>query len=275
MNRKLLYLIRLDLLFLKIQEKLRAHKKVTLDVNYWKKIKSIHSGKPGIVIGNGPSLKIDDLSRIHELGLISIASNKIFYAFEKTKWRPNYYTISDTLVWAEIKNKIHEDINIVHAPSFLDYRGCNIKVKNWKNLSNRFNRESKPISDNLSVGAAAGFTVTFENIQLAMHLGLNPIFLIGCDHYYEGEKEFTKKGELVKHTNKKTHFISNYRKSGDFNNPASISKMTKSYKIAKLYSEKKGIKIFNSTRGGHLEVFDRIDLNTVFDEINEKNLVYR
>ena len=46
--------------------------------------------------------------------------------------------------------------------------------------------------------------------------------------------------------------------------------MTKSYKIAKLYSEKKGIKIFNSTRGGHLEVFDRIDLNTVFDEINEK-----
>ena len=139
------------------------------------------------------------MSRIHELGLISIASNKIFYAFEKTKWRPNYYTISDTLVWAEIKNKIHEDINIVHAPSFLDYRGCNIKVKNWKNLSNRFNRESKPISDNLSVGAAAGFTVTFENIQLAMHLGLNPIFLIGCDTIMRAKKNLQKKVNWLTH----------------------------------------------------------------------------
>jgi len=270
MNRKLVYLFRWDLLFLKIKEKITSYKKVKLDKNYWKKIKGLHFGKPGFVIGNGPSLKMDDLSKIHDLGFISIASNKIFFAFKETKWRPNYYTISDALVWAEIKNKINEEIEIVHIPSFLNYKDCNVKVKSWQNLSNRFNRENRPISDDLSYGAAAGFTVTYENIQFAMHLGLNPIYLIGCDHYYEGEKGVTKKGELVKHTNRNTHFISNYRKIGDFNNPASISEMSKSYKVAKLYSESKGVKIFNSTRAGHLEVFDRLDLDIIFDKINEK-----
>ena len=271
MNRKLLYLYRWDLFILKIQQKIRSYKKIKLDINYWNRIKNIHKDEPGFVIGNGPSLKINDLSKIHELGFKSIASNKIFYAFKETKWRPNYYTISDTLVWGEIKNKIHKEIDIVHVPSFLDDKDCNVIVKTWKNLSNGSSTENRRISNNLSNGAAAGFTVTYENIQLAMHLGLNPIYLIGCDHYYEGEnEEVLKKDKLVKHTNKNTHFISNYRKIGDFNNPASISKMTESYKIAKLYSESKVVKILNTTRGGHLEVFDRLDLDIVFNKINEK-----
>ena len=47
--------------------------------------------------------------------------------------------------------------------------------------------------------------------------------------------------------------------------------MTKSYKIANLYSESKGVKIFNSTRGGYLEIFDRLDLDKVFNKIIIKN----
>ena len=272
MKRKLIYLYRWDLLFFKIKEKVRIYKKVKLDINYWKSIKGILNGKPGFVIGNGPSLKMDDLSKIHELGFVSIASNKIYYAFKETKWRPNYYTISDILVWNEIKNKIHKEIDTVHVPSFLDYKDCNVIVKTWKNLSNRFRGGKQQISNDLSNGAAAGSTVTYENIQFAMHLGLNPIYLIGCDHYYEGEnEEVYKSDELVKHTNKHTHFISNYRKIGDINYHAPISNMTKSYKIANLYSESKGVKIFNSTRGGYLEVFDRLDLDKVFNKIIIKN----
>lgn len=266
MKRKLLYIFRWDLFFFKIKEKIRAYKKVKLDINYWKTIKDIHKGKPGFVIGNGPSLIMNDLSKIHELGFISIASNKIYYAFKETNWRPNYYTISDVIVWSEIKKKIHKEIDIVHVPSFLEYKDCNVRVKTWKNLSNRFSCKNQRISNDLSKGASAGSTVTFENIQLAMHLGLNPIYLIGCDHYYEGE-DIQKSDQLVKHKGKNTHFISNYRKVGDINGSANISKMTKSYEIANLYSKSKGVKIFNSTRGGHLEVFDRLDLDKFFKKL--------
>lgn len=214
---------------------------------------------------------MNDLSKINELGFVSIASNKIYYAFEETKWRPNYYTISDRLVWNEIKNKIHKEIDTVHVPSFLDYKDCNVIVKTWKNLSNRFSIENPRISNDLSKGASAGFTVTYENIQFAMHLGLNPIYLIGCDHYYEGEKEVYKSDELVKHKGYKTHFISNYRNIGDINGHANIAQMTKSYEVANRYSESEGVKVFNSTRGGYLEVFERLNLDRIFNKIIKKD----
>ena len=40
------------------------------------------------------------------------------------------------------------------------------------------------------------------------------------------------------------------------------------FKIAKKYADKNGIKIYNATRGGMLEVFDRVDLNVVVKNKN-------
>ena len=54
--------------------------------DYWLKNKNLHKGKRGFIIGNGPSLKINDLDM--PKNDISIASNKIYLAFNQTKWRP-------------------------------------------------------------------------------------------------------------------------------------------------------------------------------------------
>ncbi len=55
-----------------------------------------HRGKRCFVVGNGPSLKIDDLDKL--TGEITFASNRIFLAFEETQWRPTYYTMCDAVV---------------------------------------------------------------------------------------------------------------------------------------------------------------------------------
>ena len=60
-----------------------------------KKYKDIHKGKRIFVIGNGPSLKYDDLEKLKKNKEICIAANKIYLAFDNTKWRPNYLCISD------------------------------------------------------------------------------------------------------------------------------------------------------------------------------------
>lgn len=262
MKKKLLYLYRWDLLFLKIQKKIRAYKKCKSDVSYWQIIKDKHKGKAGFVIGNGPSLKMEDLSKIHNHGYISIASNKISLAFKETLWRPNYYTIADPLVWSKISKNIDVDIEIVHVPSHFEGKDCNVKVKCWKPLYNNFRKELSNISDNLSVGAFGGFTVTYENIQIALHLGLNPIYIIGCDHYYPGDKGIST-GELVEDSGIQNHFIKEYKSPGEKTISAPIKKMTQAYEIARLYSDKYDVKIFNATRGGHLEAFKRIDLDSV------------
>ena len=40
--------------------------------------------------------------------------------------------------------------------------------------------------------------------------------------------------------------------------------MNKSYAAARKYADHSGIKIYNATRGGHLEVFERINLMKSF-----------
>jgi hypothetical protein len=45
---------------------------------------------------------------------------------------------------------------------------------------------------------------------------------------------------------------------------ATINKMSKAYATAKKYADNKEIKIYNATRGGHLEEFERINFDDIF-----------
>ena len=40
----------------------------------------------------------------------------------------------------------------------------------------------------------------------------------------------------------------------------------KAYQKAKQYAETHGIKIYNATRGGKLEVFERVDFDSLFEK---------
>ena len=59
-------------------------------------LKDIHKGQRCFIVGNGPSLKIEDLDLLKDE--ITFACNKIFLAFTETEWRPTYYSVLDILV---------------------------------------------------------------------------------------------------------------------------------------------------------------------------------
>jgi hypothetical protein len=59
------------------------------------------------------------------------------------------------------------------------------------------------------------------------------------------------------------HFVSDYRRAGEFVNPAPLDIMTEAYGIAKTYADRHGIQIRNATRGGALEVFPRDTLDSL------------
>jgi len=256
------YLCKPDFVAKALFQQYSRYKRIKNDKEYWISIRNKHYGQAGIVVGNGPSLQIEDLTKISKKKIVTIASNKIYLAFAHTDWRPDYYTVADPLVWEKVKNNIHDDIKVVYIPDYLDPADCIQTVKTWKSLKNNFQENLTNISNDISQGAKAGYTITYENIQLAIHLGLNPIYLIGCDHFYEGETKVDKDVKIVQ-TSDKTHFINNYREIGEVVYPAPIEIMTKAYKIAKLYSDKTDTKILNATRGGYLEVFEKINLDKV------------
>ncbi|MES9684331.1 hypothetical protein ABWK22_15810, partial [Gottfriedia acidiceleris] len=55
----------------------------------------------------------------------------------------------------------------------------------------------------------------------------------------------------------------------DSNYTSTSEKMISAYKIAKKYADCHNIKIFNATKGGMLEVFERVDLDVVLQKNNE------
>ena len=45
----------------------------------------------------------------------------------------------------------------------------------------------------------------------------------------------------------------------------SISSMLKGYQMCRDYADKHDLKIYNATRGGMLEVFERVDFDSLFE----------
>ncbi|MGD9971489.1 MAG: glycosyltransferase [Desulfatirhabdiaceae bacterium] len=230
---------------------------------YWSCLKGAHKGERGFVIGNGPSLRLSDLEKL--TGEITIASNKVFLSFSETKWRPTLYTVADALVIEKTKHLLSDVCDPIHVPENAAKRLDNHNLRLWRDLGAIGEKpDVEPtVSGDLMNGAYAGHTITFFNVQLAIHLGLNPIYLVGCDHYYAGEND-SKADQLVQ-SKADNHFIKGYRQPGEVVNAAPIKLMTLAYEHLRAYGERKGVKIINATRGGHLEVFPRTKLDELFE----------
>ncbi|MBL63834.1 MAG: hypothetical protein CMI30_10560 [Opitutae bacterium] len=233
---------------------------------YFNRLRNLHAGKRIFVIGNGPSLNFDDLDKIQNE--ISIASNKIYLAFKHTKWRPTYFTIADPLVWQKIKHVVPDYFDLAHienTPYLPREPNSSIKIRTWKvkgAVQNPF-LDSPGFSPNFNSGIFNGYSVTYINLQLAVHLGANPIYIIGCDHHYSGEEPLPANSEVVVKENQVNHFIKGYREPGEVVYNAPLDDLTQAYVNARAYADQNNIKIVNTTRGGHLEVFERMNFDDV------------
>lgn len=63
------------------------------DSKYLKTLKDVHYGKRCFIIGNGPSLKVEDLEKLGSE--YTFSANRIYKVFNKTGWRPTYYLAVD------------------------------------------------------------------------------------------------------------------------------------------------------------------------------------
>jgi len=103
-------------------------------------------------------------------------------------------------------------------------------------------------------------TVTYSCIQLAAYMGFKEIYLLGVDLDYSYMRKAD--GEIVYNSNQTDHFHSDYVKviySPD------VDLQNAGYIAAKEYANKNDLRILNATRGGKLEIFERIDFNSLFN----------
>ncbi len=223
---------------------------------YWASVKGRYAGRRGFVIGNGPSLKAADLELLRDE--VCIASNKIYLIYGQTSWRPQFHTMIDPLVLAKIGGTIQEHVPWTIVPEGFAHLVPRARKVTYPHIGGVTEppRGEPLFSVDAGAGIFCGYTVTYDNLQLAVHLGLNPIYLLGCDHYYSGEGKVVA-NQAIRAGEVSNHFDPNYRQPGEVVNPAPIEIMTAAYEHARLFAERSGWVIRNATRGGYLEVFER------------------
>ena len=227
-----------------------------------RKFKDRHSGERCFVIGNGPSLTVSDLEKIK--GEVTFAANKIYLIFNQTDWRPRYHVLEDDYILSQ------------HYEEIRCWKGFTKFINhNWKHLFRgdrntiwyRWRSPGQPeypkFSDDALKGIYGGSTVTYITLQLAYFMGFTRVYLIGVDHNYS--LSYQGQAYTVEHSTQhgQDHFTPNYFEPGERRWLPRLDLIELALQCAKESYESDGRKIFNATRGGKLEVFDRVCLEEV------------
>jgi hypothetical protein len=219
-----------------------------------KSFKNVHKGERCFIVATGPSLKISDLDKLKDE--ITFSMNSICLAFEDTTWRPTYYGIQYIAAFKKFKKYIEAlncrgvflgdtipydlDSNYKSPYYFYPLNLLNHSRQNHKHYRTKF-------SENIFSEVFDGYTITYTLIQIAAYMGFNEIILLGVDCNY------------LPNLN---HHFKNY----DIVDPTfalASNKMICAFREAKKFAEKNDLKIYNATRGGKLEVFERVDLDDI------------
>lgn len=222
------------------------------------KFKDIHKEKRVFIVATGPSLKVEDLNKLYENNEICISMNRIFNIFDKTQWRPDYYMIGDTEMIEDLSTEI---ANLDLPYKFVSTEPmCYWKISKskesipYKLLFRGFINNTPQFSKNIEHGICHGTTVTYLCIQLAAYMGFSEIYLLGVDFSY-----------LNNLYDKKNHFEGCDTEQNKIRlNKVYPERTLLAYKKAEEYCNMNNCKIYNATRGGKLEVFERVDFDKLF-----------
>jgi hypothetical protein len=226
----------------------------------WEKLhESVQGHDTWLVIGNGPSLQLQDIEAFHRLGIPSIASNKINILFNRTDWRPTLYTIMDVLLFHKLPESHYRDFKLVLLPHPYVFITRAKNILPWRRIWDGPG-EKKYAIDGETLSPMNGFfpggTITCPNLQLAMWAGAKTIYLIGCDHFYSNE-DSTNSSKKTPHQGESNHFDPNYRKPGEIVNQAPVDMMNNGYRVVREIADQRGVRILNISRRTALEAFER------------------
>uniref|UniRef100_UPI004048CA63 6-hydroxymethylpterin diphosphokinase MptE-like protein n=1 Tax=Orrella sp. TaxID=1921583 RepID=UPI004048CA63 len=227
-------------------------------------------GQRCFIIGNGPSLNRHDLSLLKNE--YSFGVNSLYYKTQETRFRPTFYVVEDSSV---MKENLME-ICAYEAPfKFFPtiYRKLHPKTPNtfFFNMNRGFYEKTSPnyavprFSTDASHVLYCGQSVTYINLQLAYFMGFTEVYLIGMDFDYVIPESHKRTGDvLLSDTDDINHFHKDYFGKGKTWKDPKLDRVLLNYKMANLVFASVGRKIFNATKGGKLEEFQRVDYRSLF-----------
>jgi hypothetical protein len=240
-------------------------------------LKNIYKEKRCFLVGNGPSLLKTDLELMKND--ISFALNRISIIYPKTKWRPTHYVLVSECMGHNFPHIFEQDIDPhlnMGIPVFLNSDFANpgkcpryekyVGLKDRIHFVNCYGDRNYPYfekdwSYDITKTTTKPGSSIIALIQIACYMGFKNIYLIGCDLGYKD----IKNGVDVNHFMKEYDFV-------EHNASIHNNIMADAHGLAKKMTNKIGVKIYNATVGGNLEVYPRVDFNTLFEQ--DKSVEY-
>ena len=214
--------------------------------------RNIHSGRC-FVIGNGPSLRNSDLRRLMELGEVTFACNSLIKLFDEIPFRPTYYFAQDNKIILDNKKEIKD----YSGPRFVKaHYASRYHIKGVTYYNMLFPQNPIGFSNDITKVVYSGQTVTYSMIQFAAYMGFKEIYLIGVDCNYSNDNSVITQ---------KSYFDPRLYNSKRSYAAPEVDTNLLAYARAREVCDRQGVKIYNATRGGKLEIFERANLDDVLN----------
>jgi FkbM family methyltransferase len=237
-------------------------------------LKDRYRGERIFVLGNGPSLNDTPL---HLLGdEFTFGVNRVYLLFDRIRWRPTFYTTVDWRVTADCA----PEINLLTGMQIFfpeRFRGI---LRDGDDVTWYWNGPSldpaqRSFATDASLGIRGAGSVTGAAIQLAFHMGFDPIYLLGCDVSYsipetviqEGPDQFGNGVGLFLTSTQDddaNHFDPRYFGAGRKWHDPNVKRMIEGFQQCRDGADRVGRRILNATVGGQLEVFERVPVRSLF-----------
>lgn len=231
-------------------------------------LKDRHRHRRAFVIGAGPSLRTSDLERLE--GEITFASNKIYLATDTIAWRPTYYSVIDVLVAQNNAERICAlDLTHIHSVAVRPYLGEDPRFLYLDHLPTieRFGGRLLGFSRDLLTGVYGGRTVIYQQLQIALYMGIREVYLIGVDFSFDvpkgsatgatsdlGETVIRSRGEV-------NHFHPDYRKPGEAWTMPRMDEQRQAFRRARRAFERAGGRLVNASRQTKLDALPRANFD--------------
>ncbi len=241
------------------------------------KFRDCQRGRRCFVIGNGPSLKHQDLSALQNE--ITFAVNSFYLHPQIKSWLPTYYFLSDPVYFdGSVDRKEFSQMTAAigstpifvphYAKDFLATSDLLTSEQTYYLATCGGLEETWRARPDLTKTIPGAQTVVQLAVLAAMYMGCSPIYLLGLDHdwlahggehlnfYSEQTVDEQPEGNLPGWT---------YRTMME-----AMLTMWDIYEMLRRIGDAQGIEIINATHGGFLDVFKRQSYESIISADSRK-----
>ncbi|TNE67289.1 MAG: hypothetical protein EP335_01555 [Alphaproteobacteria bacterium] len=232
------------------------------DLSVWR---DRHAGEVAWLIGNGPSVRHEDLEKLQ--GRLTIGFNRLHLAYDRIQFRPSYLVSADRQMLDDFGTEI-----LTHAASPVFFaRNSRPDIAGDFTWLRQVGCFPTVFSLDAEQYVTAGGSSVYVAMQLAYLMGVRKFCFYGADFRFSFERDAATTDHERSAVGDGNHFIPGYRGGRPWS-PPEFRAITQSFLTADLLLRAEGGFVKNVTRGGRLEIFERMDFDAALAADKEGRL---